>query len=218
MNKGIAKAIMKRTRLRNNYLKNRCNANRKAYNVQRNLCVSLVRKAKLDYYNKLNHKEVSNNKTFWKTVKPFFTDKSVNHHRILLVEENETISDNDEISEKLNNFFADILKNLNIPQYEDLSVNTDNIDDPILRAKEKFKNHQSTQLIKCHYTNNGNTFCFRNITHTEIEKELNKLGSSKSSPNSDIPTKIVKDNIDIFTPILHQEFNKSLELVNFHLK
>ena len=196
MNKGITKAIMKRTRLRKNYLKNKCDANRKAYNVQRNLCVSLVRKAKLDYYNKLNHKEVSNNKTFWKTVKPFFTDKSVNHHRILLVEENETISDNDEISEKLNNFFADILKNLNIPQYEDLSVNTDNIDDLILRAKKKFKNHQSIQLIKCHYEN-SNTFCFRNITHTEIEKELNKLGSSKSSSNSDIPTKIVKDNIDI---------------------
>ena len=49
--------------------------------------------------------------------------------------------------------------------------------------------------------------CFSNITHTEIEKWLNKLDSSKSSPNSDIPTKIVKDNIDIFTPILHQEFN-----------
>ena len=134
MNKDITKAIMKRTRLRNNYLKNRCDANRKAYNVQRNLCVSLVRKAKLDYYNKLNHKEVSDNKTFWKTVKPFFTDKGVNHDSILLVEENETISDNDEISEKLNNLFADIMKNLNISQYDDHSVNTDNIDDPILRA------------------------------------------------------------------------------------
>ena len=91
MNKGITKAIMKRTRLKNSYLKNRCVANRKAYNVQRNLCVSLVRKAKLDYYNKFNHKEVSDNKTFWKTVKPFFTDKGVNHDRILLAEEIETI-------------------------------------------------------------------------------------------------------------------------------
>ena len=35
------------------------------------------------------------------------------------------------------------------------------------------------------------------------------------SQNSDIPTEIVKDNIDIFTPILHQEFNKSLELGKF---
>ena len=138
MNKDRTKAIIKRTSLRINYLKNRCDVNRKAHNVQWNLCVSLVRKAKLDYYNKLNHKKVSANKTFWKTVKSFFTNKEVNHHRILLVEENETISDNDEISEKLTNFFADVVKNSNIPRYEDHSVNIDNIDDPTLRAKEKF--------------------------------------------------------------------------------
>ena len=205
---------MKRKRLRSNYPNNSCDVHRKTYNAQRNLCVSLVRKAKLDYYNKLNHKKVSDNKTFWKTVKPFFTNKGVNHDRILLVEENETISDNDEISEKLNNFFADIVKNFNIPQYEDHLVNTDNSDDPILRAKEKSKNHESIQLIKCHYDNKNNTFCFSNITHTEVEKEL-KLDSSKSSPNSDIPIRIVKDNIDIFTAISHQEFNKSLELSKF---
>ena len=75
-----------------------------------------------------------------------------------------------EISEKLNNFFGDIVKNLNIPQYEDHSVNTDNIDDPILIPKEKFKNRQCIQLIKCHNENKSNTFCFSNITHTEIEK------------------------------------------------
>ena len=46
--------------------------------------------------------------------------------------------DNDEISEKLNNFFADIVKNLNILQYKDHLVNTDNIDDSILRTTEKF--------------------------------------------------------------------------------
>ena len=139
MNKDITKAIMKWTRLKNNYLKNWCDANRKIHYAQRNLCVTLVRKAKLDYYNKFNHKKVSDNKTFWKTVKPFFTDEGVNHDRILLVEENETISDNDEISGKLNNFFANILKILNIQQFGNYSVNSDNIDDPILRAKENLK-------------------------------------------------------------------------------
>ena len=84
--------------------------------------MSLVRKTKL----------VSDNQTSWKTVKPFFTDKGVNHDRILLDEENLTSSGNDEISERLNKFFADILKNLHIPQYEDHLVYTNNIDGPIL--------------------------------------------------------------------------------------
>ena len=48
-----------------------------------------------------------------------------------VVEEDETTSDDDKISEKLNNFFGDIGKNVNIPQDEDHLVKTDNIDDPI---------------------------------------------------------------------------------------
>ena len=90
MNKEIRKAIMKRTRLRNKYFKSQCVTT----NSQRNLCVSIVRKAKWDYYNKLDHKELADNKNFWKTVKPFFTDKGVNNEKMLLFEEVWTISGN----------------------------------------------------------------------------------------------------------------------------
>ena len=116
---------------------------------------------------------------------------------------------------KTKKFFADIVKILNIPQYENQLVSTDNIDDPILRVEEKFKNHQSIQLIKCHYENKNRTYCLSNIAHTEIEKELNKLDSSKYSPNTEIPTKTVKDNFEVFKPILYQEFNKSVKLGKF---
>ena len=44
--KTILKAIMKRTRLKNKFIKYRCERNKRVYNAQRNLCVSLVRKAK----------------------------------------------------------------------------------------------------------------------------------------------------------------------------
>ena len=104
---------------------------------------------------------------------------------------------------------------MNIPRYEDHSVNTNDIDDPTLKTKEKFRNCRSIQLIKCHCENKDNTFCFSNITHTEIEKEIKKLDSSKSSPNFDNLTKILKDYIDIFTHMLQQKFNKSLELGKF---
>ena len=70
---------MKRTRTRNKFLRERTKANRKAYNIQRNYCVSLIRKTKRDYYSNLNHKQVSDNKYVWKTVRPFFTDKGVNN-------------------------------------------------------------------------------------------------------------------------------------------
>ena len=39
------------------------------------------------------------NKTFWKTIKPYFKEKCINHDNITLVENEETVWDNKEISE-----------------------------------------------------------------------------------------------------------------------
>ena len=45
------------------------------------------------------------NKTLWKTIKPYFKDEGISHNNINLVENEDTVSDNKEISETLNNFF-----------------------------------------------------------------------------------------------------------------
>ena len=75
-------------------------------------------------------------------MKPFFTDKGMNDDKITLVEDNEVISENEQIFESLNNFFA-VAINLDIPQYEDQTINTNDTDDPVLRTIEKYKNHPS---------------------------------------------------------------------------
>ena len=77
------------------------------------------------------------NKTSWKIIKPYFTDESINHDNITLVENEETASDNKEISETLNNFFSEVVTNLNLPQYNDPTVNVEDIEDQIARAVEK---------------------------------------------------------------------------------
>ena len=41
------------------------------------------------------------------------------------------------------------------------------------------------------------------------------MDCSKASQDSDIPTKIIKDNIGIFVPVLLTEFNESLKLNRF---
>ena len=71
INKTILKAIMDRSRLGNKFLKTRSNEDKKAYSTQRNYCLTLVRKAKKDYYNNLDHENVTDSKTFWKSIKPF---------------------------------------------------------------------------------------------------------------------------------------------------
>ena len=56
-----------------------------AYKKQRNLCVSLVRKAKNDFFNNLNVKYITDKKTFLKVVKPYFSNKSTRNKKITLV-------------------------------------------------------------------------------------------------------------------------------------
>ena len=64
---------MNRTGLRNRYLKLPPAKNKDLYKRrQRNLCTSLIRKGKRTYYNNLDTKNVSDNKKFLATVKPFF--------------------------------------------------------------------------------------------------------------------------------------------------
>ena len=158
------------------------------------------------------------NKTFWKTIKPHFTDKGVNHDSITLVQNEETISDNKEISETLSNFFSEVVTNLNLPHYDDPTVNIEFMDDPVARAVEKYKNHPSIRLIKENYRNTKNTFHFENVSAKEIEKELKNLLSHKAAQDSDVATKVIKDNIDFFTPVLLEVFNTSLANITIVFK
>ena len=145
----IDKEIMTRSRLRNKFLRCRSDENKKAYNEQRNRCVRLVRSAKKAiYYSNLSIKDVNNNKKFWKIVKPLFSEKVNKNENITLVENNNIISSETEIAEKLNAFFSNIVKELNIKVKEDLLCDVSDINDPVERAIQKYKNHPSIQMIK----------------------------------------------------------------------
>ena len=74
MNKILSKAIMKRSRLRNKFLTNPNVNNKRIYNKHRNYCVNLLRKEKKKYYYNIDLKLLTDNKLFWKTIKPFFSD------------------------------------------------------------------------------------------------------------------------------------------------
>ena len=72
MNKELSKAIMHRSKLRNNFQRHRANEYVKKYSKQPNYCVSSLRRIKKNYYSNINEKNITDNKKFWKTVTPFF--------------------------------------------------------------------------------------------------------------------------------------------------
>ena len=106
MTKDLSKNITKRSRLRNKYLNNNNEENRKPYAQQRNHCVFLLRKTKKVYYENLDERKVSDNKLFWKTVKPLLSAKFNARERISLIENVEIVKTEKGTAEVFNNFLV----------------------------------------------------------------------------------------------------------------
>ena len=78
MTKTLRKAIIHRSKLKTIYNKKRTNDYWANYKKQRNFCVTLLGKTKTDYFQNLNIRDLSDNRKFWKTIKPYFTNKGLN--------------------------------------------------------------------------------------------------------------------------------------------
>ena len=77
---------MQRSKLRNLCLEIGLDENRTKYKKQRNICVSLLKKAKRKHYEDLSIADVTDNKKFWKRVKPLLRNKIKRNPNIILVE------------------------------------------------------------------------------------------------------------------------------------
>ena len=66
---------MLRSKLRNQNLKCKSEETRTRFKIQKNLCVTLLRKAKHDYYENLELGKVNESKKFWNTEDRFSETK-----------------------------------------------------------------------------------------------------------------------------------------------
>ena len=206
MSKQLRKAIMTRTRLLNKYRKYNSAENLFAYKRQRNLCVKLLRKSKKDFHNNLNVKRITDNRKFWQTIKPNFTDKTLRDERITLVEGDKVITEQKHVVKKFKDHFEKIVETLKIerPKLSDLS------DDPVLNTIENFSHHASVLKIK-EARDSNDCFSFKLVSIEDICKEIRASDASKITQSDDIPTKIIKNNSDIFSKIFQANLNNAIE-------
>ena len=107
--KQLRKAVMKRSKLRNDFLKDRNDASQSAYRKQRNLCVTLLRKAKKQYFSNLEPKLITDNKKFWNSVKPLFSDKITVKEIINLTENGKILNSDTDIADTFNDYFSSVV-------------------------------------------------------------------------------------------------------------
>ena len=145
---------------RSRYYKNKTVEYWEKYRKLRNYCVKLTKKVRRDYFQNLNINSVTDNKTFWRTVKPLFSNKNNKSTKMILLENDEIITDYKKNVEVMNEYFVNIMKNLNIPAYM-IEKLPDNINveciDPIDGIIYNYSKHPSILKINT-FVNHRRTF------------------------------------------------------------
>ena len=208
MTKQLKKMIMNRSRCKNAYYKNKTVDKWEKYRKLRNGCVKLTKKVKREYFERLKINSVNDNKIFWKTVNPFFTDKNKKNGKIVLVEDNRMITDNVKNAEIFNEYFVNITQNLDIPDItnEVLPIEVEYID-PIDKIIYNYSKHPSPSIIKIKQIIKSNdNFSFHEVNQNEIEQEIVQLNVKKSAG-----PEIIKDSIIVVKAPLTTLFNTSVK-------
>ena len=120
----------------------------------------MIRSEKKNFSN-INACDITDNKTFWKTVKPFFTDQIKTKCKITLIEKKNVsqegqeeivskkiITEDQAVAEVFNKFFINIVPNLKISTdhgYDNHFIATD---DEVTNSVITFRNHTSIIMIK----------------------------------------------------------------------
>ena len=101
-----------------------------------------------------------------------------------------------------------------IVKYSEYDPSIDRVENRTIRAILKYRNNPSILAIRERKKARIN-FCFKEVSIEEIQKEILNLNNKKASQNSNIPTKINKENSDIFEKVLCSFINNSIKSSTF---
>ena len=192
--KALRKAIMKSSYSEKLYFKKKTTESSKKYKKHKNFCSRLYKKERKKYFDTLNVNKVTDNKAFWKNIQPLFSENRKFANKITLKNsEKNTLSDDTLVSEELNDFFENATKTLNINENSYIVGSSSSITDPVDKAISTYKNHSSILLIK-QKLENVDHFSFKEVSISEIEKDLRELNSNKATTFGNIPTNILKQS------------------------
>ena len=152
-------------------------------------------------------KDLTDNKKFWKTIKPFFSNKGLNLNKLMVREKDVVVAVKEALTTLMNNYFVNVTADL------DLKGDSEHFYDTpasVCNIKKKFQDHQSALKIKKAF-NVTDLSSFHEITEDEIGKEISKLDGSKATPVGDIPAKMLKSTTDVHVSLLTKIINSSIQ-------
>ena len=156
-------------------------------------------------------KDITDGKKLWAIVKLLFSNKIKSTKYITLEENGKTISNDKELARIFNEFFVNIVSNLDINTNHSFLINTDNENDPIEKAIAKYKNHPSIISFKKFMENSDSSFSFQHVPKDKISKTIKMLDPKKVVESNDIRTKLIKCFNGFFSDFIYINLNKCIK-------
>ena len=155
------------------------------------------------------------NKEFWKTIKPFLTNKGcLENSEIMLINDDEMVTDDKTLAKIFNEHYINIVERSSGLKPEkkkfDNSLNTSrNILHSII---DRYKNHPSILKWEVSSKSCSDSDFSRNIlvTSDEVEKMLKSLNSKKAAGTDRLPIKLVKLAPEVLSRPLSIAMNNSI--------
>ena len=159
--------------------------------------------------------KITDNKTFWKTISPLFSNKSYStNSRTTPLESREILSEESKVGDTFNKFFSNVDQELKIEKDDNLLTDFIEETDPVLKEIKKYKNHSSILRIKSSFKY-PKIFSFKYFNAEDVKREINNISSKKATPKGGIPVKILKWNSDIIAPVLTEFYNQNIKDLTF---
>ena len=138
---------------------------------------------------------MTDNKTFWRTIKPYFNEKGSGSDKIALSGNESVLTSEKEIANTMNNYFINITKHLNLKPH---TTSTTMGKEQITSA---FNNHVSIKKIREVFSEiSSNNFEFTKVTEESVKNEILKSNTKKSSTSGSIPATTLKQSVENYLP------------------
>ena len=134
------------------------------------------------------------NKKFWKTIKPKFPNNRKTANTIILVEDEKILKDKKAIINTFTNYFTSVTHSLGLKT----------LDNTLSKIVKNFRNFERIKKIKESLQAAGNSsFSFKMISEEEVKNVIKGLPINKSTTSGNIPTKILRQNAQIYSKKLN---------------
>ena len=126
-------------------------------------------------------------------------DKGMNSNKMMIIEKDKLLSEEESIAEVMNNYFVDVSKSLKLKDSSESNVDNTGSNCGHSLNNVLFEDHVSVKTITEKNTSNGQ-FRFQPISTDELKKVIIGLDCNKSKLNGSITANVLKDTCDTLIP------------------